>query len=177
MISRPAQACRIDIVADKPIEAVSKGEPDGLPRFGADIPACPLTFDVVDGAVLAPAQANACVFSAADCQASPSGLWGPAAGDLDPKSIQKSRAAADRAIQDSLRDLETRDKDAAASLSREQSDFAAERDELCHDYAGETRLGFCAAELAQSRAALLAKRAADAGPAPVERRRRRKQAE
>jgi hypothetical protein len=180
VISHPAQACKIDIVADKPIEAAPKGEPDGLPRYGADIPACPLTFDVVDGAALVPAQANACVFTAADCQASPSGLWGPSAAELDARSVQKSRAAADRAIQDSLRDLEKRDKDAAASLSREQSDFAAERDDTCRDYAGETRLGFCAAQLAQTRAALLAQRVAEAGPAHAtapERKRRRKKAE
>ena len=41
-----------------------------------------------------------------------------------PKAISKARTAADRSIQDSQRALENRDKDAAASLAREQSDFA-----------------------------------------------------
>jgi hypothetical protein len=167
VVSDPSKACRIDIVAEQPIEAVAKGAPDGLPRYSADIAACPLTFDIVDGAVLVPAQANACVFAAADCQASPSGLWGPQPAEIekDPKAISKLRAAADRSIQDSLRDLEKRDANAAASLAREESDFASERDEVCQAYADESRLGFCASRLAQARAALLVKRVADAGPA------------
>jgi hypothetical protein len=166
VISHPEQKCRVDIVSETPIEAVSKGAPDGLPRYAADIPACPLAFDIVDGAVLAPAQGNACVFSAADCQASPSGLWGPQPAEMDPKAVSKLLATADRSIQDSLRDLEKHDKDAAASLAREQSDFSADRDEICRAYAEETRLGFCTSRLEQSRAALLAKRAAEAGPVP-----------
>ncbi len=170
VVSNPSQQCRIDIVADTPIEAASKGSPDGLARYSADIPACPLTFDVVNDGVLVPAQNNACVFTAADCQASPSGLWGPPAADLDkdPKAILKARAAADRSIQESLRALEQRDDNAAASLAREESDFAAERDEICRGYAGETRLGFCASRLAETRAAQLAARAAAAGPASKE---------
>ena len=180
VVSKPEQQCRIDIVADEPIVAKAKGEPDGLARYGADILACPLTFDVVSDGVLVPAQTNACAFTAADCQASPSGLWGPEAAEIDkdPKAVSKARAAADRSIQDSLREMEKRDKDAAASLAREQNDFAAERDDICREYVAEARLGFCASRLAQSRAALLAKRAAEAGPAPshaaTEHKRRRK---
>jgi hypothetical protein len=167
VISNPAQRCKIDIVSDKPLDANPQGAPDGLPRFAAAIPACPLTFDVVADGVLAPPQANACVFAAADCQASPSGLWGPESADLekDPRAIARTRALADRSIQDSLHELVRRDKDAAAPLTRQESDFAAERDDLCHDYAGEARLGFCASRVQQSRAALLIKRLAEAGPA------------
>jgi hypothetical protein len=174
VVSNPAQQCRIDIVSQAPIEAVSQGEPDGLPRYSADIPACPLTFDIVDGGVVVPSQSNACVFAAADCQASPSGVWGPAAAELDAKAISKARAAADRSIQESQRELEKRDDDAAASLAREQSDFAAARDDTCQGYDGETRLGFCASRLAQTRAALLAKRVAEAGPAKEAKPKRRK---
>ena len=47
----------------------------------------------------------------------------------------------------------------ASALSREQADFATQRDDLCHDYAAEARHGFCAASLTQARAALLSKRA------------------
>jgi hypothetical protein len=173
VVSHPAQKCEINFVSEAPIEAVSKGEPDGLPRYGADIPACPLTFDVVDGAVIVPAQSNACVFSAADCQASPSGLWGPPASEIDLKGVLKARAAADRSIQESQRELVRRDADAAASLAREQSDFASLRDDVCQGYDGERRLGFCASRLAQTRAALLAKRAAAAGPPPEPKRKRR----
>ncbi len=63
VVSNPEQQCRIDIVADQPIEARPQGEPDGLPRYASDVPACPLTFDVVGDGVLVPAQTNACVFS------------------------------------------------------------------------------------------------------------------
>jgi hypothetical protein len=166
VVSDPSKACRIDIVSEQPIEATAKGSPDGLPRYSADIAACPLTFDIVDGAVLVPAQSNACVFSAADCQASPSGLWGPQPAEMDPKAISKLRATADRSIQDSLRDLEKHNQDATATLAREESDFSAERDEVCRAYAEEARLGFCSSRLEQSRAALLAKRAVEAGPVP-----------
>ena len=176
VISNPAQRCNIDIVADKPLDATPQGAPDGLPRFAAAIPACPLSFDVVADGVLAPAQANACVFAAADCQASPSGLWGPETADLekDPRAIARTRALADRSIGDSLHELVRRDKDAAASLTRQESDFAAERDDLCHGYASEARLGFCASRLQQTRAALLIKRLAEAGPAKASPRKRKK---
>jgi hypothetical protein len=180
VVSKPAQACRIEIVVDAPIPLTSEGDPDGLPRYSAAVPACPLSFDIADGAVLVPAQANACVFSAADCQASPSGLWGPEGADLDKdaRAISDFRAAADRSIQDSLKALEKRDKDSIASLEREQNDFAAGRDDVCHDYSGESRLGFCASRLAQSRAALLSKRVGAAEPEkPAKRKRRKKDAD
>ena len=162
VVSDPTQKCRIDIVADAPIEAKGLGTPDGLARYTVDIPACPLTFDVLDGAVLAPAQTTACVFQAADCQASPGGLWGPEGASLgkDAKAIAKERARADASISDSLRRLQAHDKGAAAAaLSREQNDFAAQRAELCGSYAGEAQHGFCAARLTQARAALLRMRA------------------
>jgi hypothetical protein len=162
VISDPTQKCRIDIVADAPIEAKSLGTPEGLARYSVDIPACPLTFDVLDGAVLAPAQTSACVFQAADCQASPGGLWGPAGASLekDAKAIAKDRARADATISDSLKRLLARDKGASiGALAREQNDFAAQRADICRPYAGEAQHGFCAARLTQARAALLHMRA------------------
>ncbi len=166
VVSNPSQQCRIDIVADRPIEATLQGEPEGVPRYAAEIAACPLTFDIVGDGALVPAQPNACVFAGADCQANPSGLWGPQLSELerDAKSISHDRAAADRAIQDNLRKLAGRGRQAPAELSRESSDFAARRDELCQTYAGETRIGFCASRLAQARAAQLAKRVAEPAP-------------
>ena len=77
VVSNPGQKCQIDIVADAPIEAESQGAPEGLNRYSVDIPACPLTFDLLDGAVLVPPQPTACVFQAADCQAIPAGCGGP----------------------------------------------------------------------------------------------------
>lgn len=176
VISNPAQHCRIDIVAEKPLDVTPQGAPDGLPRFAAAIPACPLTFDVVADGVLVPSQTNACVFAAADCQTSPSGLWGPEPADLDkdPRALARARTLADRSIQESLHELVRRDKDAAASLTRQESDFTAGRDDTCHEYSGEARLGFCASRLQQTRAASLIKRLAEAGPAKAVPRKRKK---
>jgi hypothetical protein len=162
VVSDPSQKCQIDIVADAPIEAKSLGTPDGLARYSVDIPACPLTFDVLDGALLAPAQTTACVFQSADCQANPGGLWGPAGASLekDAKAIAKERARADASISDSLRRLQAHDKQSSgAALSREQNDFAAQRAELCRSYAGEAQHGYCAARVTEARAALLHSRA------------------
>ena len=164
VISDSPQKCRIVIAADKPIEAVSQGSPDGLQRYSADIPACPFTFDVLDGAVLAPPQNAACVFQAADCQASPSGLWGPPGAGLekDAKIFAKEHIAADASMAESVKILRNRDKGANAdAVSREQNDFAASREDICHDYVGETKHGFCATRVSQARAALLRKRASE----------------
>jgi hypothetical protein len=160
VVSNPAQKCRIEIVAQTPIEAVDQGKPDGLERYSADIPACPLTFDRIDGAVIVPTQTAACVFQAADCQASPSGVWGPdeTALENDADRISKARAGAEASITASLKALQKRDKSAAAALAREQNDFAAHRDDVCRDYVDEAKYGFCATRLTQARAALLRRR-------------------
>ena len=82
VISDPQQKCQITIVADTPIEATPVTPAADELRYFANIPACPLNFTVLDGAAYAPPQSRACVFKAADCQASPSGLWGPDAQTL-----------------------------------------------------------------------------------------------
>lgn len=162
VISHPDQKCSIQIVSDAPITARSVGAPEGLPRYVADIPACPLTFDLVEGGALAPAQTTACVFQAADCQAIPSGLWGPEPAALadQARKLVRERALAERSILASLKTLEKADKRIAPALHREQSDFAGQRDDLCRDYAGESQHGFCDTALTEARAALLRKRAA-----------------
>src|SRR5580658_2569105 len=43
-VSDPSQRCLVDIVGEKPIEATNVGPPDGVERFEADIPACPIAF-------------------------------------------------------------------------------------------------------------------------------------
>jgi hypothetical protein len=158
-VSDPAQRCILNIVGEKPIMAVSDGRPDGLERYHAEVPACPFSFDVVDGAVLVPGQITACVFKAADCQTSPSGLWGPDGTTLgaDAAAIGKRRTEAENAMARALHALEERAKDNpdAAALVRDQSGFAGEREDICHDYVQETEHGFCAASVTAARAALL----------------------
>ena len=140
-VSDAAQRCVLNIVGEKPIMAISDGRPDGLERYHAEVPACPFAFDVVDGAVLVPAQITACVFKAADCQTSPSGLWGPDGTTLgaDAAAIGKRRTEAENAMAHALHALEERAKDNsdAAALVRDQSGFTGERDDICRDYVQE----------------------------------------
>ena len=177
-VSDPSQRCVVDIVGEKPILATSAGRPDGLMRFEADVPACPIAFDVLDGAVLVPAQITACVFKAADCQTTPGGLWGPDGASLvgDAAKIVKERAEAEKAMAKIVRAIEDRAKDSpeAASLARDQNAFAGQRDELCRDYAKESLHGYCALRVTQARTALLQTRldalATAAAPADGERK-------
>jgi hypothetical protein len=163
VISDPSQKCQIDIVGAGPIEAKSLGRPDGLARFEAEIPACTFTFDVVEGGVLVPAQGSACVFQAADCRASPSGLWGAdgdeAAGEV--KEIATQRAHAEDAAGRIMKSVNAKfkGKPEADSLKREQADLVARGSEICLDYDRESEHGFCASRMAEARAALLKARA------------------
>ena len=158
-VSDPSQRCVVDIVGEKPILATSAGRPDGLMRFEADVPACPIAFEVLDGAVLVPSQITACVFKAADCQTTPGGLWGPDGASLvgDAAKIVKERAEAEKAMAKVVRAIEDRAKDSpeAAALARDQNGFAGQRDELCRDYAKESVHGYCALRVTQARTALL----------------------
>jgi len=159
VISDAKQPCSIDVVGASPIETKSLARPDGLLRFEADIPACPLTFDVLDGAVLSPTQTEACVFKAADCQASPAGLWGPDGAALakDSKSIERTRARAQSEMVTNFKELGARLKDSgkAKDFARDQAGFSSVREEACRDYAHEAAHGFCATKLTEARAAFL----------------------
>jgi len=168
-VSDPSQRCIIDIVGEKPIMATSVGRPDGLERFEVDVPACPFAFDVLDGAVLVPAQITACVFKAADCQTSPGGLWGAAAADIEngAAAIDKRRSQAEKAMGKALRAIEelAKDNPDAANLLRDQKGFAGARDDACRGYVKEGALGYCATNLTEARAALLQARLAALQPA------------
>jgi hypothetical protein len=161
-VSDSSQRCVVDIVGEKPILATSAGRPDGLMRFEADIPACPVAFEVLDGAVLVPTQITACVFKAADCQTTPGGLWGPDGASLvgDSAKIVKERADAEKAMAKLMRAIEDRAKESpeAAELVRDQNAFAGQRDELCRDYTQESAHGYCALRVTEARTALLQSR-------------------
>jgi uncharacterized protein YecT (DUF1311 family) len=164
-VSDPSQRCLVDIVGEKPIQATNVGRPDGLERFEADIPACPIAFDVLDGAVLVPPQITACVFKAADCQTSPGGLWGPDGSSLvdDAATVIKERAQAEKAMGKALQGIQAlaQDSPAAANLIQDQTAFAGQRDETCRDYLKESVHGFCALQLTEARTALLETRLAE----------------
>jgi hypothetical protein len=168
-VSDPSQRCVIDIVGEKSIEATNVGRPDGLERFEAKVPACPVAFDVLDGAVLVPPQITTCVFKAADCQTLPSGLWGPDGASLigDAAKIVKDRAASEKAMAKVLHAIEDRAEESpeAADLVRDQNAFAGQRDEICRDYAKESVHGYCALRVTEARSALLQTRLDALAPA------------
>jgi hypothetical protein len=172
-VSDSSQRCVVDIVGETPIEATNVGRPDGLERFEAKVPACPISFDVLDGAVLVPGQITACVFKAADCQTSPGGLWGPDGASLvgDAAKIVKERAAAEKAMGKAFHNIEDRAEGSpqAADLVRDQNGFAGQRDELCRDYAKESVHGYCGLRVTEARASLLQTRLDELGPATTSR--------
>ena len=176
-VSDSSQHCVVDIVGENPIQATSVGRPDGLERFEAAVPACPFSFDVLDGSALAPSQITACVFKAADCQTGPGGLWGPDGASLvgDAATFAKERAEAEKAMAKAVRAIQARSAESpdAADLIRDQNGFAGQRDDTCRDYVKESVHGYCAMRLTQARAVLLETRlnefvAAAAGKAASE---------
>jgi len=168
-VSDSTQRCVVDIVGASPIEATHVGRPDGLERFEAKVAACPISFDVLDGAALVPPQITACVFKAADCQTSPGGLWGPDGASLvgDAAKIIKERAEAEKAMAKLVRAIEDRagESPRAADLVRDQNAFAGQRDDLCRNYAKESAHGYCALRVTEARTALLQARLDELGPA------------
>lgn len=168
-VSDSSQHCVVDIVGENPIQATSVGRPDGLERFEAAVPACPFSFDVLDGAALAPSQITACVFKAADCQTGPGGLWGPDGASLvgDAAKFLKERAEAEKAMAKAVRAIQDRaaGNPEAADLMREQNGFAGQRDDTCRDYAKESVHGYCALRLTEARTVLLETRLNELGGA------------
>jgi hypothetical protein len=167
-ISDPRQECRVEVVSGTPIETKDLGRPDGLNRLAADIPACPLQFDVLDGAVLAPARPSACLFTEADCKVDPSGLWGEAGAKLavQAKALESARARAESAMVANFKALSLRlkEREKVASLARDQAAFSSTREETCRAYAQEAVHSFCATRLTEARAALLKARADELPP-------------
>ena len=63
-----------------------EGRAEGLPRYEMQAPACPIVFDVLDGAIQVNAPTEACVFQANDCRVEPQGMWGPEPNSLLAKA-------------------------------------------------------------------------------------------
>ncbi len=158
-LSNPRDECQVE-VPEKPIATTDLGKPNGLSRIQLASPACPIVFDVLDGAALAVGQPSSCEFKEADCRVNPAGLWGPQPGSIGPdksKGIERARAQAEAAVRTDFKLLltTTKDKSAIIGYAREQAGFSSAREEICRDYAGEGRHGLCAAKLTEARAAAL----------------------
>ena len=155
-ISKPQEACRVDVSVGPFVLRVA-GYYDGLKRFQSDIASCPLSVDILDGAVSLSVQGGTCNFDQADCTASPAGVWGPpgtAFGPNEIKFIEKARSTSDAHVQAYFRALisQTKDKKLVKDIAADQAGFSAKRDEICRDYVREDQHGFCSLRVTEARA-------------------------
>ena len=160
-ISHPGEPCRVDVVADAPIQTKFAGHPNGVSRYEVEIAACPFSIDVLDGAVIVTRVPPTCDFPAADCRAAPAGLWGPPGNSFGPsqeKQLERERSHAESIMRTEFRTLLTsagKDKGAIKKIVGEQAGFSSERDVTCRNYLGEDAHGFCALCITQARALAL----------------------
>lgn len=160
-ISNPVEACTIALQGGQPVTLVSEGRPDNLARFRTDTAACPITFDVLDGAVIVDAKTPVCEMAETDCKAELGGLWGPDPGQLIPRSkdLEQQRGVADKAVRENYKALTQRAQpQAIRPIVSEQAAFSAEREQVCRSYAREGTHGFCNARFTEGRALVLAGR-------------------
>ena len=171
--------CRVD-VADLPLPVRDEGQPDGMARIGIPVSACPMSFDVLNGAALETGDRAACAFEATHCKVDPAGLWGPPISALSPdhdRAIERERTQAEAAVRAGFKRLltTTKDRPTIMGYAREQAQFSSTREEICRGYAGEIRHGFCSTRVTEARAAALRVKA-DIGQAEKDERKRRKKA-
>jgi hypothetical protein len=156
-ISHPSEPCRVDVVADAPIQTRFAGRPKGVSRYDVEIAACPFSFDVLDGAIIVTRVPPTCDFPAADCRAAPAGLWGPPGNSFGPsqvKQLERERSHAESIMRTEFRTLLSnagKDKDAIKKIVGEQAGFSSQRDVTCRNYLGEDAHGFCALRITQAR--------------------------
>lgn len=178
-LSNGRDECQVE-VGGLPLALTPVGKFNGLNRFTLAVPACPLTFDVLAGAILVGSDVPACAIKAADCQADVAGLWGAQPGDLGPdqvKGIERERMAAERAVRAAYKGLvsSTKDRPTIKDYASDQAGFSSHREELCRDYIGESRHGFCDARLTQARAVTLEAQLVTAAASKEARRKKRQE--
>jgi hypothetical protein len=163
-LSRRGEACEVEI-AEGPFPLKPLRRVEGLRRYEANLPACPLTLEILTGALQTHvgdgATGGACAFAAADCRAFAAGVWGPAASaisDADIAQIERARATAERNAMANYRALVAaagKDRDKVRVAAAEQASFSSRRAERCGDYAGEERHGFYASRVTEAWAVAL----------------------
>lgn len=158
-LSRSGEACRIEVV--ERLRLTMRRTESGLRRYEVDFPACPFTFDALDGAILVSNDGKACVLKQADCRADPNGLWGMGESELDPKKAQDMltlRARVEQKMRNDFKALYAKiksDKLLRKELVREQAGFSARREEICRAYVAEADFGYCALRVTEARALIL----------------------
>lgn len=160
-LSDETESCSVPLGGGQPVQLSSQGRVDGLPRYDVQAPACPIQFDVVDGAVMVTAPAEACVFQEADCKVEPRGMWGPEPAGLVPRAreIEDARGGADKAVRENYKALAQKaGPQGLRPVVAEQAAFSADRETMCRSYRREAAHGFCNARFTEGRAVVLAAR-------------------
>ena len=167
-ISKPSEACTVDVSLASPVATTSAGRPVGATRLEVPLKACPFSVDVLEGAVLVSRPSPICDFTAADCRVMPVGLWGPAANDISQKRIkdlERERVRIETTMRANFRALLRRagkDRAAVKAIAHDQAAFSSEREMICRDYQNESVHGFCSTQVTEARAlAMLTKFGAD----------------
>jgi hypothetical protein len=156
------ETCPITFGDSGSVPLVYQGRPEGMQRFQLADPTCPMQFDLLDEAVLVKGpESGMCVFQALNCQADPSGMWGPEPAALIPRArdFESIRASADKAARDNYKVLTQRaSPQAVRPIVAEQAAFSADREQVCRSYVREGTHGFCNARFSEGRALSLGTR-------------------
>jgi hypothetical protein len=181
MISKPGETCQVKLGEGEAVALTAQGKPEGLSRYAADAPACAVTFDILEGAILVQGPEAACTFEAADCRADPRGMWGPEPGALlaQAGNLEQDRGLADKAVRDNYKVMTQRaTPQGVRPIVAEQAAFSSEREQVCREYAREGAHGFCHARYTEARLASLAHKlglTAVAGPPRQQPQRRQRE--
>jgi len=138
------------------VPVTSLGRPAGVARYRLEASACPIVFDVLEGAFFVVEPAQPCVIEAAACRIDPRGVWGPDARTLGAraKETESERTKAEIAVREGYRALSAKaDLPEQRSIAREQAGFSSEREQICRDFQREASHGFCGARITEGRAA------------------------
>ena len=162
-ISQPTENCSVKLNGGKPVPLSAEGRAQGVSRFSAASAECPLRFEILDGSVLATPLGSgpACSFTAADCETTPSGLWGPGAASLIPQAgeFDTARGVADKAVRDNYKIMTQRARGGdVRPIVQEQAAFSSDREQACRTYAREGAHGYCHLRFTEARAIALAVR-------------------
>ncbi|CAO4132755.1 hypothetical protein [Methylorubrum extorquens] len=162
-ISQPTENCTVKLDGGKPMPLSAEGRAQGVSRFSTAISECPLRFEILDGSVLATplGSGSACTFTAADCETTPSGLWGPNAAALLSQAgeFDTARGVADKAVRDNYKIMTQRARGGdVRPIVQEQAAFSSDREQACRTYAREGAHGYCHLRFTEARAIALATR-------------------
>lgn len=171
-VSQPTESCKVSLGDGQPLALTDQGKPYGVTQLASSGPACPLRFEILEGSVMVTplAEAEACVFTAADCATTPKGLWGPGAAALLPRAqeFDSARGVADKAVRENYKVMTRRaSREETRPIVTEQAAFSADREQFCRAYVREGSHGFCHLRFSEARALSLATRLGLSTAAPT----------